>query len=407
MEYLSQFQKGEVDAFYQSVSEAFASQLPKEQFLSQWSSVIQMAGKQESVGEPVVETRNGQTAVTITSVYTLRRVENTFVYDDKGTVIGVYSRFLPLITSPQTTDEWEELPIQVGSGENKLNGLLTLPKGVKQPPVAILLQGSGPSNMDEKIGGGNVPFADLAHGLATRGVASIRYDKRTYAYPADCVGKGIECEYLNDAASAIALATSDGRVDASRIVLVGHSEGGMVAPKIAYDHKEVKGLVSMAGSLRRLEDISLDQTRKMVKQDTMMTDEQKQAYLQQMESEVQRVKKLDKADTTSVIMGIDAVYWNSLNAIDGPAIVRDLEIPMLILQGEEDFQVTVEQDFQLWKDTLSGRDDVTFHLYPELNHLFSVGGSKDYIDVTVYDTVKPMDAQVIADIADWISSIGK
>lgn len=404
--YLNQFQQGQFDEFYENTAEEFSSQVPKETFAQQWAAILQMAGAQEEVNEVESHDQDGAIGVKITATHVLRQLISTFSYNAEGKVIGTFVSYQPLAVEPQSSDQWEEVEIQVGSDEKKLNGLLTLPKVVESPPVVILVQGSGPSNMDEKIGtGGNKPFADLAHGLAEQGIASIRYDKRTYSYPADAANRGVEFEYLDDVKAAVQLAAGDGRVDGEKIYLLGHSEGGMLAPKFAEDSPEIKGIISMAGSLRKLEDISLDQVRAALAKDTTMTGEQKQAYLAQVEAETQKVKQLDPSDTTSVIQGVPAVYWNSLNAIDGKAIVSRLQIPMLILQGEEDFQVSIEKDYQLWKDTLAGRQNVTFHLYPGLNHLMMKGGTRDSVDVTVYNTPAQVDPQVITDIAAWIASL--
>lgn len=408
LKYLEQFQAGDFSAFYQNTTEQFSTQVPQEMLSLQWSAVIQMAGAQEAIlNTEATPEQQGISSVTITARHVLRNVAATFSYDTEGKIAGLFLSFQPLEVTPESTDAWEEHAIQVGSGEKKLNGMLTLPKGVEQPPVIILVQGSGPSNMDEKIGaGGNKPFADIAHGLAEKGIASIRYDKRTYAYPEESSGNiGIEDEYLKDVTAAVSLAAADGRVDKDRIYLLGHSEGGMLAPKFALDNPEIKGFVSLAGSLRKLEDIMLEQVQKSITSNPDLTQEQKDAYLQQYDAEVQKIKALSPDDTSSVILGAPAVYWNSLSAIDSKAIAQGLDIPMLILQGGEDFQVLADVDYPLWQEALAGKANVSYQLYPELNHMFMRGGSKDIIDVTVYDTPAQVEPSVIADIADWIAGL--
>ena len=140
--------------------------------------------------------------------------------------------------------------------------MLTLPDNVKKPPVLILIQGSGKNNMDSLIGASdNRFFADLAHGLAGLGIASIRYDKRSYAYPEDVAD--IQTEYLYDVKDAVRFAKEDERVDGNRLYLVGHSQGGMLSPKIVTDNPEFKGFISMGGTLRRMEDLILEQNKVM------------------------------------------------------------------------------------------------------------------------------------------------
>ena len=126
-------------------------------------------------------------------------------------------RFVPVPpekTTPPTTsvqDKIKETDIQVCTGNFKLPGTLTLPKNGKDLPVVILVHGSGASDRDETVGA-NKPFRDLAYGLAERGIAVIRYDKRTKVYGADSAPAGKEItfdeESVDDALSAIKLARS-------------------------------------------------------------------------------------------------------------------------------------------------------------------------------------------------------
>ena len=104
-------------------------------------------------------------------------------------------------------------------------------------------------------------------------------------------------------------------------------------------------------------------------------------------------------------MGASAAYWNSLNAIDTPALARQMDIPMLIMQGDEDFQVTTDVDYHLWQEVLAGKRNVEFRLYPGLNHLFMEGGTKAIIDLNMYNQPRHIDAQVIRDIVHWVKTV--
>lgn len=136
----------------------------------------------------------------------------------------------------------EEISIE-GDPAYPLAGTLTLPEGTDNPPVVILIHGSGSSDRNETISG-NTPFRDIAWGLAERGIASIRYDKRYYTYPdaaSDPASVTIEAEVLEDADAAIALAMADDRLDHSRVYILGHSLGGMLTPAIAASHPQLAG----------------------------------------------------------------------------------------------------------------------------------------------------------------------
>ena len=152
-------------------------------------------------------------------------------------------------------------------GENTkypLNGLLTLPDDTTKPvPAVVFVHGSGASNMDEKVGK-LTPFKDLAQGLARHGIASLRYDKRSFAHGFKLLrDKSLEVtvkvETIDDAILATELLKKDARIDLERVYIIGHSMGGMLAPRIDAEGGNFTGLIIMAGSPRKLEDIILDQ----------------------------------------------------------------------------------------------------------------------------------------------------
>ena len=152
--------------------------------------------------------------------------------------------------------------IIVGEGsEYPLNGLLTLPdKGRSELPAVVFVHGSGASNMDEQIYK-LTPFKDLAEGLAERRIASIRYDKRTYAHAAKMRGvlATVEEETIEDAIKAAELLRKDPRIDPDKVFIVGHSLGAMLAPRIDAEGGNFRGLIMMAASPFRLEEIVVKQ----------------------------------------------------------------------------------------------------------------------------------------------------
>jgi dienelactone hydrolase len=281
--------------------------------------------------------------------------------------------------------------------------MLTLPKGVEKPPVIILVQGSGQSDMNETIGANqNAPFKDIAHGLAQRGIATLRYNKRYYQFPEKAFADfRVEDEVIADVYAAVDYAMSCGEVDETKIIVLGHSLGGLLAPVIARDNSDVKGIISLAGSPRYLEDIVYDQNAELVNAGAL-SEEDKAKTLEQVKAEVAKVKKLtaDSIKSGAVILGMSEAYWLSLTQSNGGVIAPELDIPMLFMQGGADFQVSPDIDFKAWQAVLAGKDNCTFKLYDGLNHLFMATNGRR--DISEYDPAGVVDAAVLDDIAAWV-----
>ncbi len=164
----------------------------------------------------------------------------------EGKIDGLWTNHYTIPTGAESTDSYTETEIKIG--EYELDGILTLPNGIEKPPLVILIQGSGQSDMNETIGAAkNAPFKDLAHGLAEQGIASIRYNKRYYQFPDKATADlTVEDEVLGDAAAAVAYAKDSRNADESGIIILGHSLGAMLAPKIAQDNPDVAGIISLA-----------------------------------------------------------------------------------------------------------------------------------------------------------------
>lgn len=401
--YISQFLKGNFNDFYKQSSEELRKNITPEELLKGWNTTTQVSGTPCKSLDATYTRQNGEDVVVSSVAGVLYNIRVTIKYDNNGKPASIWTNLVPKDPpEPQSTNQWNEVSVMVG--DKHLPGMLTLPKNVQKPPVVILIQGSGSSDMNEAIGTApNRPFEDIAHGLAKQGVATLRYNKSTYQYPAG-QGDTIQYEQLDDAAAAVKLLSEESRVDSKRIYLLGHSLGGMMAPKIAADNPQIKGFISMAGSLRPLQDISLDQNKALLEAETSLTDQQKKDLLKQVEAEIEKTKTLNDGGT-GYMMGMPTNYWKSLNAIDSIAIVKNLNIPMLILQGSSDFQVYPDKDYKLWQSTLQGRSNVTFKLYDGLSHLFmpnqiSINGKPD---ISVYNAPNHVAPQVITDIAIWVN----
>lgn len=363
-------------------------------------------GKYQSHGEWHTETAGGMTiyyADVQFEKYALRFM-TAFDADGKANTI----RFAPIPT-PSTASaikmddsKMEEQDIKVVSGKYELPGTLTLPKGMQHVPVAILVHGSGPNDRDETIGP-NKPFRDLAWGLAERGIGTIRYDKRAKVYGAKSMpedGGTYDDETVDDALAAIELAKSLQALDSKQVYIIGHSLGAMLAPRIAEHAQDLAGIVMLAGNARPLEDLLPEQVSYLASLQDSSPATKKQ--IEELKAQVQNVKKLgtdDFDETIPLPFNISKAYWAFSHSYKQVEVAKKLSLPMLIVQGERDYQVTME-DFGLWRFGLYRNRNVSFKSYPKLNHLFHEGSGKS--TPFEYEKEAYIPDYVLDDIAGWM-----
>jgi dienelactone hydrolase len=298
------------------------------------------------------------------------------------------------------TAKYTEEEIYVETPGRKLVGKLTKPKNATGFPVVVLVHGSGPADMDATVGGNKI-FADLAQGLATQGIGSIRYVKRTLAYPGQFNKTStVKEEVIEDAVAAIALARKTPGVNPKKIFLLGHSLGGMLAPRIATLAPDLNGIILAAAPARMLADVIADQQRYMygLAKDTAGVLKGK-LDTSIMELEQGRITKLGTIKADSLILGLPAAYWADLNATSQVATAQKLKQRIIVIQGGNDFQVG-EKDYNLWVTALGKKKNATLKLYPELNHMLSVQTEKG--TAAQYQAAANVAEPVINDLAAWI-----
>ncbi len=295
-----------------------------------------------------------------------------------------------------------ERPVTIG--ERGLPGIVTFPSGAARLPGVVLVHGSGAHDRDETIGP-NKPFRDLAWGLAARGIAVLRYDKRSAVAPLSFLGTPftVREEVLDDAAAAIALLRTSPEVDSTRVVVLGHSLGGTLAPRVAQLAPGTAGIVIMAGATAPLTDMIIRQLHYLAAQSgaDSVTASRRFAGIEGL---VGRIRALAPADSLSTVLllGAPASYWLDLQRVNPVAVADSLGLPMLILHGGRDYQVT-SAEAAGWRDALGGRPSVTFREYPQLNHLFMTGSGPS--SPAEYGVPGHVSSDVINDIAGWLQAL--
>jgi alpha-beta hydrolase superfamily lysophospholipase len=255
-----------------------------------------------------------------------------------------------------------------------------VPRATEPVAVVVLTHGSGPNDRDETIGP-NKPFRDIARGLAAAGIASLRYDKRTFALRGrlDAAAMTVEEEVIADAVAAVRVARAQPGIDPARAFLLGHSLGGTLAPLAAERlGRDVRGIVLLAPGARPLDSVVVEQT----------------AF---------RMRVAGQSDSLiEVVLGASARYWRDLFARRPLDALRRLGVPVLVLQGGKDYQVT-RADYELVQAALAGKapgQALTVWL-PDLNHLFmKVAGQSTGAE---YGLAGREDEQAIAQLVRWIT----
>ena len=300
--------------------------------------------------------------------------------------------------------------IVVGAGsEYPLNGLMTLPSDLSKPvPAVVMVHGSGASNMDEKVLK-LTPFKDLAEGLARHGVASLRYDKRTFVHARRMIRNKhltVKEETIEDALLAVQMLKRDPRIDHDRIYILGHSMGAMLAPRIDAEGADVKGLIMMAGTPYRLEEIVLRQLRQAGRGSSILKKiigleyrfyKKRFRGLYQMSDEEAKKKKFAG--------NLSLYYFKEMGQKTAADYLLASNKPVLILQGGKDFQVLAKRDYLKFKKLLADRENTQYKLYPELNHVFVKGIYNDILKASKeYSVEQHIGEDVIGDIAAFIHS---
>lgn len=390
-----------VEYFDSSVSNLISSSKLKEI----WESVLKNVGNYEGIIGERSEESGKYKIVYLTTKFSNAYIDIKIVFLNKK-IIGLF--FLPAqIKSYKTPpyvnlETFEEKDVKIGK-DFVLPGKLTIPKGEGLFPVVIFVHGSGPNDMDETIGPNKI-FRDLAWGLSSLGIATLRYDKRTKVYPQEFSnykdGFTVMEEVIEDVLYAIEFVKTQEKIDKSKIFILGHSLGGMLAPRIASLSKDVKGIIIMAGPTRPLEDLIWDQINYIANLDGKI-DEKEKEQLELIKKEIEKLKDPDLAQKYPLsmnILGAPVKYFLDLKNYDPVKTLSELNIPALIMQGERDYQVTMK-DFEGWS-ILSNKENIILKLYPKLNHLFMEGSGKSTPDE--YNKEGNIPDYVINDIMMWI-----
>ncbi len=372
-EFVALVAKGDFESATSYFDPTMHSVVPPDKLASLWQDLQGQEGAFQSQSGTRMEEQQGYRIVYVTCQFANGKLDVKLVFDKDGRIAGLFTT-----PTPSETQAPAAPPATVVESEITVNGLpgtLTLPASGRAPfPAVVLVHGSGPEDRDETVGA-NKPFRDLAWELAPRGIAVLRYDKRRQ-FPKEFTVKE---EEIDDAVAAVALLRKTPKIDPANVFILGHSLGGTLMPRIAQAAPDARGFIIMAGATLPLEQTIVDQMQYLGETDPAKA----------------------KATAAQIMKGAPPSYWQDLRGYSPAVAAKQVTRPLLILQGERDYQVPMKQ-FEIWKRELAGKKNVTFHSYPNLNHLFLPGEGKSMPQE--YDTPGHIPEQVIADIAAWIKA---
>lgn len=359
---------------------------------------------------PATLTRQGQDSM----IVTLANVEIRLHIDPAGRVLGgivpaqhvTVQRvdrapggkgvaFAPPDYSPPAGAPYtsEEVRVPTPAGFT-LVGTLTMPRDHRGPvPAAVTITGSGPNDRDESIAGvaGYRPFRQIADTLGRRGIAVLRLDDRGYGSSGGDASQATTANLADDTRAALAYLRGRRDIDGRKLFLVGHSEGGIIAPLIAWTDPSLRGIVLMAGAARPGIEIMRAQNRYNIATDSTIPPSKRDSAMQAREA------MLAAAAASQPWTHYFATYDPSVTA-------RKVRTPVLILQGANDRQISPDQAEMLEAMFRSGGNkDVSTHVFPGLDHLFLPDPSGNWAGYGALPS-KQLPPEVLGAIADWIAA---
>lgn len=396
---LDHLQAGDAQAAAAMFTPEMANAVPAANLLALWRTFGEPRGRGDAV--VIAEGPQNLDVVVQPLHFASGTVDATVAVDRSGRVAGLH--FKPAAPAPAPAvpagATYREQPFEVVTATGTLPGTLALPSGTPPRRAVVLVHGSGPQDRDETIGP-NRPFLDVARGLAAQGIAVLRYEKRSKVRPQDFAGEQytMDEETTHDAVAAVADLAGTAGIDPRHVYVMGHSQGGMLAPRIARQSGKVAGLVLWSAPARSLLTLLPEQNRYLFGLDGQIT-AQEQAFLDTLDAQIAAARSERPVPRKDLPLGQPAAYWRAFEAIDPVADAQASGLPLLVLNGGRDFQV-VDADWQHWKQGLDGQPRVTFQQYPALNHLGMVGqGASSLQDYTTPGKVLPA---LIDDVARWI-----
>ncbi|USB33834.1 alpha/beta fold hydrolase [Paenibacillus sp. YPG26] len=417
--FIQSLQSGDSAKAQKLMSPAFQLSLTAPQLKGLWKGYAQIYGTPGAQLSRTVTPNGVHTNITYSFQTASTPLNYTLRLNKEGLVddlfIGPASTAAYTHPSYVNPSAYTEEEVTIGEGIFAVPGVLTKPAAGGPAPVVVLVHGSGPQDRDSSIGGSK-PFRDLANGLASQGIAVLRYDKITYEHTFKFAANPratIKQETVDDAISAVRYLSTRQDIDRSHIFVAGHSQGGFALPLILNadkDERNIRGSIMLAGPSSSFVDVVLEQQKELILRVKSLGGDPA-PYEKNAEIWMAAAKMLndpqysqDNLPSSFPLGSSSAYWWYTLKDYQPAAVAKNQKGPLLILAGENDWQVPMSQ-FSAWKSELKNRTDVEFKSYPKVNHLLSeydaLSTGAEYAQAA--HVAEPM----VNDIAAWVKNNSK
>lgn len=316
----------------------------------------------------------------------------------------------------------EDVKFENKTDKVTLAGTLSLPKKEGNFPAVILISGSGAQNRDEEFGG-HKPFLVLSDYLTKNGIAVLRFDDRGFGESTGNFGNAITTDFVKDVQAGVDYLKTRKEINKKKIGLIGHSEGGLIAPIVAGNNKEIDFIVLLAGPGLRGDKLLLLQSELLTRQNGVAESEiqknleiLKGAYDIVLASSVNdddfknklttyfnsKYDATEKNKEKEAIATITSNWFYNFLKIDPAVFLEKVKCPVLAINGSKDLQVPADANLEIIKNTLTkaGNKNLTIKKIPNLNHLFQecqTGSQNEYF--TIEQTFSPI---ALEEISNWI-----
>ncbi len=409
LEIIDLFKSDQFEKAYTFCDEIMLRKITPERFQSIWESLAAINGDLNEIGATRYSYLDTFHATTTKLKFKNGSVGLRLSFNLKWQISGIYIVDAePMYNIPAYVNTFGFYDIKIPFGpvgfENE--AILTVPIQDKKYPCVIIIGGSGPIDKDATIGPNRI-YKDFAWGLASNGIATLRFDKRTKAYFGKIMEQHkngnyytIEQEYLTDLKELVNKVSKKNAIDPKRIYLMGHSQGAGLMPLFLKQNKKVAGAIMAAGNYTSLQDLMLYQLEYLkplqakTKADSAVFDNM---VVQAIHAKILNLPNTFPNDSLPVMYPFS--YWNYLNKLNMITLAKKNKKPVLVLQGERDYQVPFSE-YLKWKTTLNSNPNYQFTSFQKLNHMFLEGEGKSTPEEYAIRSNVP--AYVIEEISKWI-----